>query len=109
MVNLEKGLPSLEQACSRLTDALRQARADGTQLLKLIHGYGSKGKGGALRDGLRGSLGRMKMQGDITGFVAGEDWRVSDATTWRLLKRYPGLRQDADLGRGNRGITIVLL
>jgi hypothetical protein len=108
IVNLEAGLPTVEQARTLLAEELRKARADGTRLLKLIHGYGSSGVGGALRDGLLGTLGRLQMQGEIA-FVAGEDWRISDATTWALLKRYPGLRRDSDLGRGNRGITIVVL
>jgi DNA-nicking Smr family endonuclease len=109
IVNLETGLPTVEQARTLLAEQLRKARADGTRLLKLIHGYGSSGVGGALRDGLLGTLGRLQMQREIAGFVAGEDWRISDATTWALLKRYPGLRRDSDLGRGNRGITIVVL
>jgi hypothetical protein len=109
VINLEEGLPTVEQARSLLADELRKARADGMRLLKLIHGYGSSGVGGALREGLLGTLGRLKMQHEIQDFVAGEDWRVSDSTSWGLVKRHPELRRDADLGRGNRGITIVLL
>jgi hypothetical protein len=109
VVNLEASWPTVEQARTRLAEELRKARADGTRLLKLIHGYGSSGVGGALREGLLGTLGRLHLQREIAGFVAGEDWRVSDATTWALIKRYPGLRSDTDLGRGNRGITIVVL
>ena len=109
VVNLEAGLPTVEQARAQLTTELANARREEVRLLKIIHGYGSTGVGGALRDGLLGSLGRMKMRGEIRNFVAGEDWRVADETTWGLLKRFPKLKSDSDLGRGNRGITVVVL
>ena len=47
--------------------------------------------------------------GAVKSFIAGEDWRVSDEQTWELLKRYPEWKRDSDLGRANKGISIVLL
>jgi len=41
--------------------------------------------------------------------VAGEDWRIPDETTWRLIQRHRDLKQDRDLGKGNKGISIVVL
>jgi len=108
-VNLEEGMPTVEQARTRLADELHKAKRDGARLLKIIHGYGSSGVGGALRDGILGSLARQKMDGAIEDFIAGEDWRIADASAWQLLKQFPELKNDSDLGRGNRGITIVLL
>jgi len=35
--------------------------------------------------------------------------RTSDERSWNLLKRIPELKADSDLGKGNKGITIVLL
>lgn len=93
----------------RLDRELFLAHQDGTQLLKLIHGYGSKGIGGVLRDACRAMLARHKRDGRIHDFIPGEDFRISNEATWDLLKRSPELKQDRDLGRGNKGITIVLL
>jgi hypothetical protein len=102
-------MPTVEQARLRLADELRLARRQRVPLLKIVHGYGSSGVGGVLRDALLGTLGLARQQGDIRDFVAGEDWSISDETTWRLLQQYRQLRSDTDLGRGNRGITIVVL
>lgn len=93
----------------RLERELHVARQDGTNLLKLIHGYGSKGVGGVLRDACRARLANEKLAGKIQDFIAGEDYRISNETTWALLKRAPELKQDRDLGRGNKGITIVVI
>ena len=109
VVNLEEGMPTVEQARLKLGYELNRARAEGCAAVKLIHGYGSSGVGGALRTGIQGTLRRMAQDGKLAAFIAGEDWRVSDEATWEALKRYPEWKGDSDLGRGNKGISIVLL
>ena len=49
VVNLEAGMPTVATAKGLLSQSLRTARANGTHLVKLIHGYGSTGKGGSAR------------------------------------------------------------
>ncbi|MCU1299997.1 MAG: hypothetical protein JWQ87_281 [Candidatus Sulfotelmatobacter sp.] len=51
----------------------------------------------------------MTQNGQIRGCIFGENWSKSDETTWKLLQSHAELKRDSDLGRGNRGITIVLL
>ncbi len=108
-VNLEDGLPSVEQARTRLQFEIDSAQSHGLKLLKIIHGYGSHGVGGDLRIALQSTLRRMAASGAIRDCIYGENWRKSDERSWELLKRMPELKSDPDLGRGNRGITIVLL
>jgi len=108
-INLEEGKPAIPSASSRLMDELRLAQQENYAALKVIHGYGSHGVGGELRIVIQGMLARMAQSGDIQAFVAGEDWRISDATTWRLIQRQRELKEDRDLGKGNRGISIVVL
>jgi hypothetical protein len=109
VVNLEEGMPAVEQARLRMEHELHAARAGGYTAVKLIHGYGSSGKGGALRTELQKTLRAAARNGTIQSVISGEDWRVSDETTWELLKRFPEWKQDSDLGRNNRGISIVVL
>lgn len=109
LINLEEDRPSVEQMRTRLDRVLVAARHDGTAILKLIHGYGSTGVGGKLRVAVRASLARYKKSAMIRDFIAGEDFRISDEATWALLKSSPEMKQDRDLGRENKGITLVLL
>ena len=109
IVNLEEGRPTARQMEHYLDRALALAHQDGTDLLKLIHGYGSKGVGGVLRDAARARLSRERSAGMIQDFIPGEDFRISNEATWALIKRAPELKQDRDLGRGNKGITIAIL
>ena len=99
----------MEQARARLGSEIQLAKAGGARLIKVIHGYGSHGVGGDLRLALQATLRKMVNQGEIHDCIYGENWRTSDERTWELLKRMPELKKDADLGKGNRGITIVVL
>jgi hypothetical protein len=107
--NLEQAMPTVPLALSLAGDALKIARREGRIAIKFIHGYGSSGQGGAIRIALQADLMQRARAGEIKAFVAGEDWRISDERAWALLQRCPELKQDADLGRGNKGISIVVL
>lgn len=109
VVNLEDGMPRVEQARLRMQRELALARSQGFMAVKLIHGYGSTGAGGALRDELQKELRRASSAKSISCIIAGEEWAISDETTWSLLKKYPEWKQDSDLGRRNKGISIVVL
>lgn len=108
-VNLKEDMPTVEQARSRLLGELGLARQRGCACLKLIHGYGSHGVGGELRVALQATLATLARDGRIHAFIAGEDWRISNEDTWALLQRHKELKQDSDLGRGNKGISVVVL
>ncbi len=109
IVNLEAGKPTVEEARRKLIDAIEQARKDGTRALKVIHGYGSSGGGGKIRDGVRKSLSLRRKEGKIVMYVPGEKWSALETGTQELLELYTEIRRDTDLGRGNEGITIVLV
>jgi hypothetical protein len=109
VVNLEDGRPTVEQARLRLGHELHQAAREGCRALKLIHGYGSSGVGGELRLRIQATLRRMVADGKLAAMVPGEDWRIADETTWSLLQRFPEWKRDSDLGRGNKGVCIVVL
>ena len=109
VVNLEDGMPSVEQARARLNSELSVARAGGVKILKIIHGYGSSGVGGDLRIGLQATLRQMADRREVRACIFGENWGKADESSWALLKQFPELKDDRDLGRGNRGITVVVL
>lgn len=109
VVNMEEGMPKVEQARLRMQRELHVARSEGCVALKLVHGYGSSGVGGALRMELQKDLRQAEQNGVVAAFIAGEEWRISDERTWLLLKKYPEWKRDPDLGRNNKGISIVVL
>ncbi|HOB73199.1 MAG TPA: Smr/MutS family protein [Phycisphaerae bacterium] len=109
VVHLKSGFPSVEEARRRLADQIGKARAAGAVTMKIIHGYGSTGQGGALREAVRRSLRKRQKEGTIQAFVAGEKWDLFDPVARRVLDACPELARDPDLNCYNEGITIVLL
>ena len=102
-------MPSVQEALQHLSRELARARQENISLLKVIHGYGSTGKGGDIRIAAQKHLLELAQGGQIRACIFGENWSKSDEQTWRLLQTQPALKIDPDLGRGNRGISVVLL
>ena len=102
-------MPLVREALQRLDRELSLARQENTKLMKIVHGYGSTGEGGDIRIAVQKRLVEMTQSGQIRGCVFGENWSKSDETTLELLQAYAELKSDSDLGRRNRGVTIVLL
>ena len=103
-LNLELGWPTVDQALRRLDAELEAARKMNTPLMKLIHGYGSSGKGGRLRTACRTWLRQQELC-----FLPGEEFSIFNQETRRWLALCPRLRQDRDLDAENRAVTYVLL
>ena len=108
-VNLKSDMPHVHEALQRMDRELALARTSKATLLKLIHGYGSTGAGGDIRIAVQKRLIEMTQSGQIRGCIFGEDWSKSSETCWKLLQAHAELKADCDLGRRNRGITVVLL
>jgi hypothetical protein len=65
--------------------------------------------GGDIRIAVQRRLLELAESGQIRGCIFGENWARSDEMAWRLLQSRPELKDDSDLGRGNKGITVVFL
>jgi hypothetical protein len=108
-VNLKEGMPMVHEALSRLDRELAVARREGYGMVKLIHGYGSTGLGGEIRIAVQERLREMSHRGQIRSCIFGENWTRSDEQTWALLTAHSELKHDNDMGKGNQGITVVVL
>ncbi len=102
-------MPSVQEALQRLEHEIVVARQGKAAVLKIVHGYGSSGVGGDIRIAVQRRLCDLKESGQIRGCIFGENWSKSDDAAWQLLQARPELKSDSDVGRRNRGITIVVL
>ena len=107
--NVEAGMPSLDEARRQVLEEIRRAKKQGIRVLKIIHGWGSSGKGGKLCHGLRKSFALRKKEGIIKDFVPGEDFSIFNKTVLAMLDAVPGLRGDPDLDVTNEGVTVLWL
>ena len=102
-------MPTVDDAIKRITYNIKTASAMGVSAIKIIHGYGSTGKGGAIRTETRKYLDRQKSRGFIKYYIKGEDFSIFDDATRKSFAICGSLRRDSDIERHNNGITIVIL
>ena len=107
ILNLKADMPTVEQAKRRLLESLYAPRGPSGPVVKIIHGYGSSGTGGSIRTAIRELLSVWQRDGKVIKVVHGENWSIFDSTSQSLRERYPFLKNEEDLDRGNAGVTFV--
>ena len=107
-VNLELGRPSADEALRRLEHELAAKRHLRAKAMKIIHGYGSSGKGGRIRTASRKYLRAAQEQGRIYAVLPADRLTLFDEEARRLMARCPALRDDCDRERYNCGVTFVI-
>jgi len=107
VVNLERGMPSVRDALKKFEMELQSARLTGCRALVLIHGYGSSGEGGAIREAVRAHLEIMSGRKSVKEILYGEECGKRSGPARQLMKRFPFLNEYAR--RRNPGITLVVI
>lgn len=108
-VNIKSGMPDVKEARKRLREGLSNAKKQKATAVKIVHGYGSSGVGGALRDAIRKSLTGMRNRKEIKHFIHGELFSYDQKAAQDAIDMCPALNRDSDYNRYNEGITIVIL
>jgi len=107
-IDLEEGRPDVATAMVRLNNRIHAARATGDRACKIIHGYGSTGKGGAIKSACLSELRGYKRRGFIKDFCPGEKFGPFSEDGRRMVAAFPELNRDRDWARMNDGITVIL-
>ena len=90
-------MPTVRAALQQLSFELWRGRSLGCAAVKLIHGYGSSGKGGRIRVEARACLARMKERG-TAGCDPGEEFTIFEPRTLAAFQRCPDLREGPGSG-----------
>jgi hypothetical protein len=109
-LDIESGLPTVDEALRRLEIQLERARAGGVRLVRVIHGWGSStGGGGRIRAACRRWLAARRDDGRIRAVLCGDHYTPTAPEGRDLQRRYPALRSSERTDRCNPGITFVEL
>ena len=106
-LNLKDGLYSVESALATVEIEIEQAKKENIIAMKILHGYGSHGRGGVIMFELRKKLMQWKKSGFIKCYFGGEKWNMFDSDTLRILNKDKTISGDCDLNAANPGITII--
>jgi hypothetical protein len=109
-INLEAGLPTVDEALEKLRARLSAAEADGVRLVRVIHGWGSgTGGGGRIRAAVRRWLAGQLAGGRFRNVLHGDAYSRTEPSGRNLIRRYPDLAAAERQDRRNPGITFVEL
>ena len=108
-INLESGEYSVEQAVAILEIEIESAKKEGLVAIKVVHGYGSHGKGGAILLALRPKLLSWKRGKFIQNYFFGDKWNLFDKDAQKILTKDKSICGDVDFYTNNPGITIIEL
>lgn len=104
-INLEEGMPYVRDALDLLKETVRNCKSGQVGCLLVIHGYGSTGKGGAIKKEARRWLNAQVRNGKIKQVIYGEDFTLTNFEALKLKGRYPDLQEV--LEKYNHGITVA--
>lgn len=107
--NIKENSPTTEEAVANFLIALEQAKAAGAKVVKIIHGYGSSGKGGVILLELKKLLPIFVRQKKIKDYISGAEWNIANPKVFNLITKCPPCALDEDLRKNNIGITIIVL
>lgn len=105
-LDIHYGMPTAEEAMARLELFLSTYKNKET-CIKIIHGYGSSGKGGKIKEQCRALLEAKKQRGIIKEYLPGEAIHsfMGYVDVIEQYKKY--LQGDKDYTRSNDGVTFV--
>lgn len=106
-INLEEDMPRVAEAMDMLKNKIKRCRQNKINCLYIIHGYGSSGKGGAIRLCVRKWLNAQLSGSKIKACVFGEEFNIVDKTSRSLKERYSGLDELTHIH--NHGVTVIEL
>jgi hypothetical protein len=100
--------PTVEEALGELEEIIRMNR-NREVVIKIIHGYGSTGEGGKIRQGVMAYLQRKANLKQIAGFIPGNAFQHPMGFVNLISQYRKYLKDDSDFNRDNDGITYILL
>ncbi|WP_143736113.1 Smr/MutS family protein [Polynucleobacter kasalickyi] len=109
-INLELGLPTIDEAFSRFEHYLTRLEKTGIRLLKVIHGQGSAGQTGKIKKAFRDAMDYGKWSNAIAEVYYGEALKPGLSGLEEFRKSHPSLVKGITLDmQGNSGITLLIL
>lgn len=109
LYDLKTDMPTVLDAGKRLAESIRDANSKKLKVIKILHGYGSTGKGGKIKIAVRKSLKNRLKKGEIKSYIPGEAFSSLMGFDEEIIKYRDLIRDDFDYMKMNEGITYVVI
>lgn len=108
-IDIKEGMPPVDVAMFYLEKEIALSKKEGYRVLKVVHGYGSHGKGGLIKTAVREFCKSAKRKSIIVDYVPGEGWSANKVLKMGLLEDAPELLLNLDGESYNLGVTLIIL
>lgn len=108
-IDVKSDMQTCAMAVAQLENEIDACKLGGFSVLKVIHGYGSHGVGGAIKKDIHARLKQLKAQKQISDFIPCETWTPNNPKRAMAIKFSNELLADSDLYMLNSGVTVVLI
>ena len=106
-INIKQNMPIVADAMRYMQDALLRLKKEKYEVVLIVHGYGSTGKGGAICNKARQWLKAQERAGKFKQVIFGEDFTLFNFKALELKNKCRELQQL--LSVCNNGVTVVEL
>jgi len=107
VINVKKDFPTVDYALYLIDQEIKYSKVIGNIAIVVIHGYGSKGKGGVKKEAIKRYLPELKKKMVITDYVFGENWGETNPVRKKLCTYCPELILHENLQSLNSGVSII--
>lgn len=109
VVNIKEDNPNTDYALFLIDEEIKYSRAIGNRVIVIIHGYGSHGRGGAIKDEVKRYLPELKKKGIIENYVFGEQWGDLNESKIKICSICPEIILHENLHNLNSGVSVVMI
>lgn len=108
-INLKEFNQTEFQAIKELEIFLELCKKAHVKAIKVIHGYGSHGVGGAICKAVLNFARHLQRTKQIKFFITGNEWNLTHEKALQIIYACKDSYGDEDLNKSNPGITILFL
>ena len=109
VINIKKDFPTVDYALYLIDQEIKYSRVIGNRSIILIHGYGSHGQGGVIKEVVKKYLPELKKKHIITDYVFGENWGEMNKSKENMCRICPELILQENLQGLNSGVSVILI
>lgn len=107
-INIKEDNPPTDVAIYEMCNAIDLCVLENIKILKVIHGYGSHGKGGDIKKECIHTLKHLVRANKIYDYIPGEKFSPLNKYYKQIVEQYPPFLLDGEVSN-NFGVTIVII
>jgi len=108
-IDIKSEKQTVAEAIAQFLVEVDALKIGGFKVLKVIHGYGSHGVGGAIRQAFLKKCQELKSRGIIEDFTCCDKWTDKNVVKKIAINYCPDLMADSELYHINAGCSIVII